>query len=598
MRFFFALFVTLCVPFYASAQSNGSDSIPTFPAAVGGGADALQECRHLGIKVHKQSTFLQNGGSSPAEILQDSMSSSRLDIVLADTSTRDFWGSYSPNGNSSANCVIYAGQTDQGSGMVMTAPSFTSSWTLVTMRADTSFVLSHAYVRSMNDDGTGATQGVNIRLTSGSKFVMWQSSTAGGDDKEIAVTDVQNGSILNTLLRGHHTTTTTCFNTQSTSDNFTVYRNAWIRCKKRVPRLNTQNIANDWQFINWLAYEWKGDSRQLPTHPSDSITRVDFVSSRMKPGPGTDAGKMARNVSGEWHNSYSANGGHPQVYDKDFIHGGASTTTAYTSNPVSNVPNDVEWTVDSSGVAVKDSFFVTSPVAQITTNYPVRDTAAASAMIAMVDSIGRVTRLDCSGRWEWMGQDYIDAAAATGAKDSTSVADFGATFPADSLSPAAPCADADGDGLPNSFETLVGGDNTSTAADSITTSGYLMIEHYLWGIQAPNFLAPNDTVLYVDSSFVAIKRDCGNPFGACVPAGAASSNPAPQFAYYLQVIAACIALLALTGAGWRLGTMQDARRIAKAEVEANKALYAATQVYAPDVHDLEAMLQEVKRDRG
>ena len=250
---------------------------------------------------------------------------------------------------------------------------------------------------------------------------------------------------------------------------------------------------------------------------ADSVTRMDMEHTLYEVGPGVDGGKDTRTGLVEWHTGDSNNDGWPQLYVKDFKHTGGTPDTAVTPTTPSEYPSTIEFGVDRSGTAPKDSIIVTVQVATplMTVSSEPADTIPADNLkSAFADTLGSVFHISCFGEKVFDGQDTYDSNASSAFQNGTALAKSTDVYQSSDLNPAATCADSNSNGLPDEYETRLGG---GVDPDSVTVSGFLLIEHLLEGLSIPNHNVSGDTAVWVDSTFAAIFRDCyaGKVFPVC-----------------------------------------------------------------------------------
>jgi hypothetical protein len=101
-----------------------------------------------------------------------------------------------------------------------------------------------------------------------------------------------------------------------------------------------------------------------------------------------------------------------------------------------------------------------------------------------LDDVGANARLSCDGRWV-SAIDPVDARviaeirAGTGTSEPPSNENAVGGWP--SYSSGTPCADSDGDGLPDEWEKRYFGCTTCADPAAVGRDGYLVMEHYLNG---------------------------------------------------------------------------------------------------------------------
>jgi hypothetical protein len=114
---------------------------------------------------------------------------------------------------------------------------------------------------------------------------------------------------------------------------------------------------------------------------------------------------------------------------------------------------------------------------------PVRLESASSAWGSVLSDAGANARLDCRG--EWVGAlDAVDQRLLSDARNNTgpsSLVETPGSFPL--IDPGTPCADTDGDGMPDEWESLYGLDpaNADDAWTDTDGDGYWNVEEYLNG---------------------------------------------------------------------------------------------------------------------
>lgn len=515
-----------------SAQVNGSDTVSL---DIGPGALAMANCRQLPYKRWSVAENLRNGGNGLPELMADSTSSAVCDWIDVDTSVVVRNGS-DLNGAGSIKNVVIDGSIDQGDGYVLSASCFSCiSWTTMTMRNDTNIVVRDIKLRPQNHDNNNSTQGASVRCTDTGNVVFSNVSFGAPDDKTFAMNGCRNASLIATFTRSHHATDATNINIIDSSDNIGLYYNFFTRVKKRNLRISaldgtitagTVKIT----MVNNGFYDWKGDALQIPVGITGSEVNLDMVGNQYKPGPGTDGGKLNRVLSVEWFNSGrstpSDTSSYGRVYLSDHVHTGTTFGgTPFNSAVPANVPDEVTFTVDSTGPAPKAQIFVASPISGVTEVFAPRDTMSGTTLWDRVDSVaGSIFRTACDGTRQYHGPDTYDSEAMIAAQDSTPIADPSDVYPIGAAIANPTCADSDGDGIGDAY---TGPD----VPDSVTISGLWIKEHYNYGLQLPNYLYPSASPAnWRDSTFAAIVRDClWGPLPLCKEFGTPPAGGTPTF---------------------------------------------------------------------
>jgi hypothetical protein len=233
------------------------------------------------------------------------------------------------------------------------------------------------------------------------------------------------------------------------------------------------------RIVNNLIYNW--------TYYATRVTGFkDVIGNYYKPGPTTGGSRPGPEIIGWYHNDGN------NWYDAStppsfFLSGNAGPGNSY--NPATD-----NWSTLTGWAPSGDAGTVTSPMS---TSYrrttPLADVGApitrhvatdlASASGPFLPIVGASRRLDCSGNWV-LNRDAVDAGfvtqflAASG-RNAHAITTVG-TYPL--LAAGAACADADGDGMPDAYETAHGL-NPSDRSDgaALAPNGYTNLENYLDG---------------------------------------------------------------------------------------------------------------------
>jgi hypothetical protein len=306
------------------------------------------------------------------------------------------------------------------------------------------------------------------------------------------------------------------------------YMNVWAENKWRNPRIGTADSLQIWSsvFHNWQAKI--GSVTDGYSAGRTRAPRLEFVSNRWKPGP---------YMSGSEPRTYHIESGFegdtlmPLIYLSGNLHDsidGGSLSKAQRGEGGATAPGD-------SSIFTYESFNDSSPPdsafssTRLVTHSPhpmvARDTASVWDTLIVSKEVGRWSVMNCAGAWVDKRADpsyaLADSVLTWVANGSSHSSHADHDEPTDYISGGWPtmtigsvCADSDSDGIADSTELAMTGQGSSTsvAADSVSPSGYLMIEF-------ANVIGAENA--YYDSTLTAVLRDCA-PGTACAISASAT----------------------------------------------------------------------------
>ena len=446
-----------------------SGGLVSFPGAEGFGAEALNACRLLPGEL-KVVTNLNDAGAGSLRAALENSDPNKYTIVIFRT------GGTFPVDKTiyiRDKCLYIAGQSAPGSG-VLIRPTY--GYTPISNRAS-NVAMRYLRVRQtgLADETVGGSNigihnsdvildHVSASWTTDDNIAIWRAVWNGGEPP------IQRITIQRTLMGeglAQHSVGSLFGGTNSKDGHEGVYRisyhhNFFTRNAARNPTGSAGNAqvstTRGAEIINNLVYEWENN---IGRHFKNSV--IDWVNNHWrKTGPCPNNVKIRHDPAGA---------GDPSFYISGNITDGDCVMPA----------NQWEWLrADSRPYGPLPTSWQRS--VRLAPAHPVSVQPASQVWNDVLADVGANERLDCSGGWV-AAQDAVDsrmiAQARAGTKDPLPVA--AGPFP--SMDPGTPCADADGDGMPDQWEGLRGLD-PSDPADAWTDAdgdGYLNLEEYLNG---------------------------------------------------------------------------------------------------------------------
>lgn len=500
--------------------------VRAFPGAEGWGAMALSGCRDKPIEIMRVTTLDDSGPGSLREAI-DSSSSSKMTIVLFDVAGYSILSS--PIGIR-YGCLYLAGQTAPGGGFAIIAPDITG---LFLKGADLSDVaLRYLRLRGGTAFPGQITSGQGLIIGAGQNVIVDHLSFSWATDQLLIIYGYKNGwgpvtdvTVQRTLLSEPLAVSPVCYSTKGDVEidgdpegiprwyeveRVSLHHNAAIHCSHRAPMISSK----DAEVISNVVYNWS----VAAMHTEGRKPFVDYVSNYFRAGPMTHfesareiSHKFEFNQPGGWHglepDNYVLIGPDFTTWDGRsgpglYLEGNVGPSDAEDQwGMTSKYPGDGDRYPDSvysvveygssggmpeavDGIRLRRDSRLPQPEVPVT----VSEAAAAWAMLVEGGDVGASRRVDCTGAWVG-SQDAVDARvlqeAVTGTgraspSEITHPSDVGG-FP--ELNPGEPCTDADGDGMPDAFETRYGFDpeDPSDMAGDPDHDGFKNIEEFVNG---------------------------------------------------------------------------------------------------------------------
>jgi pectate lyase len=450
--------------------------IPAFPGAEGWGATALNECRSKRLQVLTVTNTDSTGQGSFDQALQDARSD-RFTFILFRTG-----GVFrAPSGAArlNAGCVYIAGQTAPADGFVVTGAGL---WLRGSGENISDVVVRHLRFRG------GRT---HINISKGQRIVLDHLSSGQSSNHLMSILryssswsqDVSDVSIQNSILSEALAEHPTAFNIGAQDPhradpaigvtNLSIHRNLFAHNSHRNPLSAADNAL----IANNVLYNWNQGTIQLRWRGT-----TDVISNFGKEGP------MTMNGSSRDYR-YMVNP-HCASDQDDVAH---SIYVAGNIGPLSSDPDGDNWSGPTRQVAcyyksggdpgaeVPDRWRRDGPQGWADVPFPVTLRTASEAYAAVLRDAGANAALACDGEWV-SARDSVDARVVSEVKDRTGISN--PLSSAESLSSyraGSPCADVDGDGLPDAWEVRFFGCATCANPAAVGRGGYLVIEHYLNG---------------------------------------------------------------------------------------------------------------------
>lgn len=508
--------------------------VPAFPGAYGWGAEAFQACDRLNFQVLRVTNLEDSGPGSFRQALEEADNDAFSVIVFEVAGIIDLLSRIQVR---SKQCLYVAGQTAPGSGITIRAVDVKAVFLQGGGTRDVAF----RYLRFRN--GT-AQPGVNtgshgMIIGAGENVILDHLSFSWASDQLLSIFgySVENGwgaprrlSVQRTLFSEPLASSPVCYATKGEVDltggaevpqwyrveEVTLHHNAAIHCSHRAPSVGSKTV----QVINNVVYNWDLGA----IHSGVGKPWADYVNNYFRAGPMTRLGQdygyeishqFRFNRPGGW------SGNEPDAYvliDPAFptVDGRLGPSFFLSGNEGPNLAGD-QWSLTSkykhdesdgfpevvyddvvygdvglmpvalNGVPLRRD----SPLAGATYEVPLQPATSAWDELVERGEVGANRRLSCAGDWVW-NQDAVDARVleeartGTGRPSSEVLAhpyDVGGYAAVD---PGEPCADGDGDGMPDAFEERYGLDplDAGDARLDLDGDGYRNLEAYLAGMPA------------------------------------------------------------------------------------------------------------------
>ncbi len=482
--------VTLSAPPPPPPPPPSGDLLPAFPGAEGWGAMALNDCRSLPLRVHLVSNR-NNSGSGSFRSAIDATSPDAFDVIVFRTGGIITLNAriYAPRQSS---CLYIAGQTAPGGGVLVRAPDvpdnilrfYNVSGTnnvvvrYMRMRHGRDFVMhggDHCGgCRNLGFTGEGGGHRIiydHLSLSWGldGNLGVWRMDSTAAHTREFTV----QRSLIAEPWR-QHSTSFLLGGTNSQDAGRGVYQisvhhNLFANSGQRNPEVEVGDAENypdrGIEIVNNVQYNWTG--RPISGRKQSVI---DIVNNYSKPGPATEVFV------------------HRHMYEND------SWPTAPWPDPSIHISGNVMEgrSFPSQWNMIRDWYNLSRELPSrmhrstrlSPAPYPVTVHAATEAYSRVLADVGANRRLACDGSWV-AAQDAVDARIIDQVERNSgpsvlyqNVSEAGG-WP--TIATGTPCGDADGDGLPDSWEERFFGCATCANPAAGSDSGYLVIEHYLNG---------------------------------------------------------------------------------------------------------------------
>lgn len=452
-------------------------SLAAFPGAEGYGANALTNCKRQDLEVIPVTNLGNNGQGTLRDAIQRSDPGKLTVIVFRTGGTIQLQNVITIN----KPCIYIAGQTAPGGGIQIRGPGDPNSTLsrLITVPRDRS--AHDIVIRYIRLRAGRAQEGVtdNIQLASSYNVILDHVSTAWDSDKSIPIspTKLRLGGQPTDNITVQWSFITTSLTPHSTgmpiggqpdepdTRSISIHHNAFINNTHRNPLIRRVYCI---QVINNVVYNWRGRvGRTL------GDTCVDFIGNYYKAGPWSAPRALIQ------HWIEKAGDPDPILFME------ANVAVPFQVDPNADQTRLIKYVGLKSG-PLPASAFVTSPLNHPV--FPVTVTSAATAYDQVLAGAGASQKLSCTGEWQ-DARDPLDQLLASQVQqgsgpatdaESDDQSDYGG-YPV--LAAGTACADSDGDGIPDDYESLHGLDpnNPLDAAQDSNGDGYTNIEEYLNG---------------------------------------------------------------------------------------------------------------------
>ncbi|MPY91078.1 MAG: DNRLRE domain-containing protein [Luteitalea sp.] len=530
-------------------------TIPAFPEARGCGALALAPSRSLPLRVHFV-TNTDNDGPGSLRAAWESVDRDFYDVIIFRTGGRivldegdDLWigggSQQDPPWPDPVHAHVYiAGQTAPGGGLTIARRRFG------TLRDSNHVVMRYLTFRknvtNFNQATTAIVDHVSVNWTGTSDAGGFNAFNAGNVHANDAPADTATAfyTVSNTLMaepESHHPTIM-----NPTGRCGSIYGNVWQGPGHRFPWVQTTPMDGGVEFVNNVVYNWSGGSSQARSTASLHAVNVDYVANYHMPGPATNLDIPA--VAYPFYlltQCFEPGGCDPSNVQ---IH--VSGNRNHRNNFDASVPPDDAWRGSmkqfacgreaqgdlnpecegGAGADVPLDYKRDTPLS-LGDPWPYQRLAMTDTQIdSILELAGNSRGLACDGSW-FDRRDALDSLYVQQFMDGTGLSSVLTLYDNPNLNPdpdeepavvptpaaGTPCADTDEDGMPDAWESIHCGSITGCQADAVTTSGYLMIEHYLNGSDpndaTPWDPAPADALTPVADAYVQGGSEADTNFG-------------------------------------------------------------------------------------
>jgi pectate lyase len=494
-----SLLQLLCIAFWAgcsdstSLQADGEPLappiVPAFPGAEGWGAEALNRCRGLPLRVHFVSNTNDAGPGSLREALEDGASDQAYDIIIFRTG-----GVIESRAmiNIAADCVYVGGQSAPGSGiMIRSHPTDGHNGHLIRLLQRSNVALRYLRLRHGQEGGYEGGGLISTGFGYARDIIFDHISTSwggGSSHLQIATSDPfaqdhsLRGSIQNSIAAegfgniGVSFRGATVGPTPRDGESYfglrqmSYHRNLSAVIGQRHPAVSSGDarvsLEEGVEVVNNVMY---GAKNQFTEASDQSV--LDFVGNYQDPGP------HHAPRSNRWDRATGTLPLHPEL-----------PGSLYVLGNVMDGDDRGEWErwVDRADGA--------SPLPETfrrrerlrAPRFPIREMTAEAARAWVLDNSGASARVDCQGRWipnrDAVDERVVGYVRSGGGPDDAfgmSAAQIHGAWP--EMESGTPCPDRDGDGLPDEWETEYFGCPTCADPGHRGAGGYLLLEHYLNG---------------------------------------------------------------------------------------------------------------------
>jgi uncharacterized protein YjdB len=450
--------------------------LAAFPGAEGWGATALANCRLLPIEVLTVTNLANSGSGTLRQAVADARSDRYSIIVFRTGGTIE-----ASEISLDKACLYIAGQTAPGGGVQLRGPSSGAHTSLRIPREGTGNNIVMRFIRVRPGKGTPG-EGDAISINGGTHIAFDHVSIQWANDENIGFQTITSGgnplqyvtiqrSIIAEALRTHSAGVLIGgdpLSGQPKVSNLSFHGNLFAHNAHRNPRIAENGPV---EFTNNVLYNWHsrvGETRYR--------AKVDYINNYLRAGPWVGSSRI-------WYHDARTEGSDydPSIY--------ISGNIAEPKQPDPNTDNRklVEQLTDAGFSAAPSRFFRSSPIGGA--EIPITVRSAEQAYTSVLGDVGANARLDCVGNWvnvmDRVDRDVIDHVIR---KSGPSIeeeidhqSDFGG-YP--TLPVGTPCADSDGDGMPDEWEARHFDCPTcAKPGEDRNQDGYLNIEAYLNGTQ-------------------------------------------------------------------------------------------------------------------
>ena len=466
---------------YEQAPVVPTDSIPAFAGALGNaeghGALALATCRSLPLQVIEVTNTNATGSGSLSDAVLNRAHPDSFSIVVfrvggAITNAPDL------GTGSQQNCLYVAGQTAPGQGIGLQRTG-DGSFIHTSWGSGTTQDMVIRYLRFHSTSG-GTSEVSQLRVRGGTRMIFDHLSIAFTNDSWWSVrpinADIRDVTISNTLQCSSVSTAwEITLHTANEMDGISFHHLYGCHARHRFPQLGTASGSDTITTLRRKNLEWV------------STLSYKRYSSRM--------GGFRNNLEIDLRDNLLRNESNPssssqywrwEQQDCQNPHPVVASIYMDGNKNASGTPRE-DWDLMRDNCANTDA--VPDSVKRFTPipapYWPITATPADSLPAVLLPTVGVSRLLACDGSVRTTGVrialDSIfttDYTNGTGPTDGQTTADYGGL---PSITGGTACTDTDEDGIPDEWELAVSGSTTGVRADSVTTSGYLMIEHYLNG---------------------------------------------------------------------------------------------------------------------